>query len=53
MASIGEDIETGIRPLDAGLSNIGRVNVSNTEDYIPGYTEDEFMEAESGLYANV
>ncbi len=36
MASIGEDIETGIRPLDAGLSNIGRVNVSNTEDYIPG-----------------
>ena len=36
MASIGEDIETGIRPLDAGLSNIVRVNVSNTEDYIPG-----------------
>lgn len=36
MASIGEDIEIGTRPLDAGLSNMGRVNVSNTEDNIPG-----------------
>lgn len=36
MASIGEDIEIGTRPLDAGLSNMGRINASNTEDNIPG-----------------
>ncbi len=36
IASIGEDIEIGKRPLDAGLSNIGRINASNTEDNIPG-----------------
>ena len=36
LTSIGEDIEIGTRPLDAGLSNIGRVNVSNTEDNVPG-----------------
>ena len=33
---IGDDIEIGTRPLDAGLTNLGRVNVSNTEDNIPG-----------------
>ena len=36
MASIGEDIEIGAKALDAGLSNLGRVNVSGTEDNIPG-----------------
>ena len=36
MVSIGEDIEIGTRPLDAGLSNLGRVNATNTEDNIPG-----------------
>ncbi len=36
MASIGEDIEIGTKPLDAGLSNMGRVNASSTEDNIPG-----------------
>ncbi len=36
MSSIGKDIEIGTRPLDAGLSNMGRVNVSCTEDNIPG-----------------
>ncbi len=36
MASIGEDIEIGTRPLDAGLSNLGRVNADSTEDNIPG-----------------
>lgn len=36
MASIGEDIEIGTKPLDAGLSNMGRINVSSTEDNIPG-----------------
>lgn len=36
MASIGEDIEIGTRPLDAGLSNLGRVKTSVTEDNIPG-----------------
>ncbi len=36
MASIGENIEIGTRPLDAGLSNMGRVNTSSTEDNIPG-----------------
>ena len=36
MTSIGENIEIGTRPLDAGLSNMGRVNISGTEDNIPG-----------------
>ena len=36
MVSIGEDIEIETRPLDAGLSNLGRVNTANTEDNIPG-----------------
>ena len=36
MASIGEDIDVGTKPLDAGLSNMGRVNASGTEDNIPG-----------------
>ena len=36
MSSIGKDIEIGTRPLDAGLSNMGRVNVSCTEDNILG-----------------
>ena len=36
MSSIGKDIEIGTRPLDAGLSNMGRVNASSTEDNIPG-----------------
>ncbi len=36
ITSIGEDIEIETRPLDAGLSNMGRVNASSTEDNIPG-----------------
>lgn len=36
MASIGDDIEIETRPLDAGLSNMGRVNASSTEDNVPG-----------------
>ena len=36
MASIGEDIEIGTRPVDAGLSNLGRVKGTVTEDNIPG-----------------
>jgi hypothetical protein len=36
MVSIGEDIEIETRHLDAGLSNLGRVNTANTEDNIPG-----------------
>ena len=36
MASIGEDIEIGTRPLDAGLSNLGRANTTSTEDNVPG-----------------
>ncbi len=36
MVSIGEDIEIETRQLDAGLSNLGRVNTANTEDNIPG-----------------
>ena len=36
MVSIGEDIEIGTRALDAGLSNMGRINASGTEDNIPG-----------------
>ena len=36
MDSIGDDIDIGTKPLDAGLSNIGRVKASSTEDNIPG-----------------
>ncbi len=36
MASIGDDIDIGTKPLDAGLSNMGRINTSNTEDNVPG-----------------
>lgn len=36
IGSIGDDIEVGTRPLDAGLSNMGRINVSGTKDNIPG-----------------
>lgn len=36
MANIGDDIEIETRPLDAGLSNLGRVNASSTEDNVPG-----------------
>lgn len=36
MASIGADIEIGTKPLDAGLSNMGRISASSAEDNIPG-----------------
>lgn len=36
MACIGDDIETGTRPVDAGLSNLGRVKGTVTEDNVPG-----------------
>ncbi len=36
MSSIGESVEVGTKPIDAGLSNLGRVSESNTEDNIPG-----------------
>ncbi len=36
MDSIGDTIDVGEKPLDAGLSNLGRVNASSTEDNIPG-----------------
>lgn len=34
--SIGDDIEIGTRPVDAGLSNLGRVRGTVTEDNVPG-----------------
>ena len=36
MGCIGDDIEIGTRPVDAGLSNIGRVKGTVTEDNVPG-----------------
>ena len=36
MGCIGDDIEIGTRPVDAGLSNLGRVRGTVTEDNIPG-----------------
>ena len=33
---IGDDIEIGTRPVDAGLSNFGRVKETITEDNVPG-----------------
>ncbi len=36
IGSIGNDIEVGTRPLDAGVSNLGRVTGTDTEDNVPG-----------------
>ena len=36
LGCIGDDIEIGTRPVDAGLSNLGRVKGTVTEDNIPG-----------------
>lgn len=36
LGCIGDDIEIGTRPVDAGLSNLGRVKGTITEDNIPG-----------------
>lgn len=33
---IGDDIEVGTRPVDPGLSNLGRVRENSTEDSVPG-----------------
>lgn len=33
---IGDDIEIGTRPVGAGLSNLGRVRGTVTEDNVPG-----------------
>lgn len=34
--SIGDDIEIGARPIEPGLSNLGQVRKSDTEDNVPG-----------------
>ena len=36
MACIGDEIEIGTKPIDAGLSNLGRVHLAATEDNVPG-----------------
>jgi len=36
MPGIGSEIEIGERPVDAGLSNLGRIKEGNTEDNVPG-----------------
>lgn len=36
ISCIGDDIEVGTRPIDAGLSNLGRVKGTLTEDNVPG-----------------
>ncbi|MCM1046775.1 MAG: hypothetical protein NC417_14825 [Candidatus Gastranaerophilales bacterium] len=36
MDCIGDDIEIGTKPVDAGLSNFGRVKGTITEDNVPG-----------------
>ena len=36
MGCIGNDVEIGTRPVDAGLSNLGRVKETVTEDNVPG-----------------
>ena len=36
MGCIGNDIEIGTKPVDAGLSNLGRVKGTVTEDNVPG-----------------
>ena len=36
MSHIGENIEIGVRPVDPGLSSLGRVRELNAEDNIPG-----------------
>ena len=34
--NIGDDIDIGTRPVDPGLSNLGQIKKSDTEDNIPG-----------------
>ena len=36
MESIGNDIEVAARPVDPGLSNLGRIRGTSTEDAVPG-----------------
>lgn len=36
ISCIGDDIQIGTRPLDSGLSNLGRANLTNTEDNVLG-----------------
>ncbi|MCM1212738.1 MAG: hypothetical protein NC318_14220, partial [Blautia sp.] len=36
MDSIGNDIEIGSRPVDPGLSNLGQIQKTDTEDNVPG-----------------
>ena len=52
MDSIGDDIDVGTKPLDAGLSNTGRVNMSNAEDGIPGEDTDDEIRRAKELFAN-
>lgn len=53
ISSIGDDIDIGTKTLDAGLSNIGRVNLSNTEDNVPGegkiFFDIRFMAYHKGM----
>ncbi len=36
MGCIGDDIEIGTRPVDGGLTNLGRVKGTATDDNVPG-----------------
>lgn len=36
MSCIGDDIEVSSRPVDPGVSNLGRIKGSRTEDNVPG-----------------
>lgn len=36
ISCISEEIEVGIRPVDPGLSNLGRIMETNAEDNVPG-----------------
>lgn len=61
IGSIGDDIEIGTRPIEAGLSNLGRVKETITEDGVPGegiiYYDIRFStyhrEAEMKILVNV
>ena len=36
MGCIGDDIEIGTKPVDPGMTNLGRISGANTEDNVPG-----------------
>lgn len=52
MSCIGDDIEVGLRPVEPGISNFGRIIESNTEDNVPGEGKI-FYDIRFSAYCNI